>query len=114
MMKMKTALSALLIVISALIFAACQLASDLAITKAEYTNKNTFTVYYVGNPGGSVSFNVEGKDKRYAITSHTSVTIIDTKVVCKLYDDFISGDHIIITSNDVPGSAEFDVPDYKE
>jgi hypothetical protein len=114
MMKIKTVLSALIAGILAIISSACQLGSDVEITKAEYTNKNSFTVYYIGKPEYSVNFNVDGKDKRYTVSSSASVTVIDTKVVCRTDGRFISGDHITVTSGELPGSAEFDVPDYSE
>jgi hypothetical protein len=100
--------------LAALVLAACQLESDLTISNAEYTDKNTFTVYYAGNPEGSVSFNAEGKDRHYTIKRYTSISILATRVTCELNGDFISGDHIIVTSDDMSGSAEFDVPDYRE
>jgi hypothetical protein len=112
-MKIRNILSVCAIVTGAFVFFfACQLESNPEITKAEYTNENTFTVYYIGNIGGIPSFKVEGKNKRYNIKSRMSVTLFDTKVICEIDGDFINGDHITVTSNDLPGSAEFDVPDY--
>jgi hypothetical protein len=93
MMKITGALASLTVALSSLVLAACPLESDLTISNAEYTDKNTFTVYYVGNPEGSVSFNAEGKDKRYTIRRYTSISIFATRVVCELNGEFISGDH---------------------
>jgi hypothetical protein len=116
MIALKTALITLAVGMAMLFLSMCRFGSDLNITKAEYVNEDTFIVYYVGDTGSRsvVDFTVEGKDKPYTIKSRSSLAILDTKVTCKLYDDFVSGDHITVTSNEVPGSAEFDVPDYQE
>jgi hypothetical protein len=110
-MKIKDILSVFAIVTATFVFSACPFESDLEITRAEYTSKNTFTVYYIGNMGGIPNFTVEGKDKRYNSKSSTSMTLFDTEVKCEIEGEFIKGDHITVTSNDLPGSAEFDVPD---
>jgi hypothetical protein len=112
--KVKIVLTMLTTGVLILVLTTCQLGSELEITKAEYTDENTFVVYYIGNADSIVNFNVKGKDKRYTIKSRASVTIIDTKVTCKIDDNFISGDRITVTSNEIPGSAEFDVPDYNK
>lgn len=111
---MKIVLTMLVTGVLILVFTACQLGSDPEITKAEYADKNTFVVYYIGNTGSIVNFNVKGKDKRYTIKSRASVTVIDTKITCEIDDNFISGDRVTVTSNEIPGSAEFDVPDYNK
>jgi hypothetical protein len=114
MMEIKPALPAFVIGILALILAACPSESDAAITKAEYTSENRFTVSYTGNSKYSVSFTAEGKDERYTVRSSSSFTLLGTKAVCKIDGRFISGDHITVTSYELLGSAEFDVPDYKD
>jgi hypothetical protein len=113
-MKIKTTLPVFIAAMLALTLAECQLESAVEITKAEYVSKNSFIVYYTGDPGSSVSFTAKGKDKQYAVMSSSRITIIDTKVTCKIDGSFVSGDHITVTSYEAPGSAEFDVPDYKE
>jgi hypothetical protein len=92
----------------------CSSEGDAAISKAEYTSENSFTVYYTGNPKYSVSFTVEGKDEQYTVIAISSFTLLGTEAVCKIGSSFISGDHITVTSNELSRSAEFDVPDYKE
>jgi hypothetical protein len=114
MMKMKPALPMFVASILALALAACSSEGDAAISKAEYTSENSFTVYYTGNSKYSVSFTAEGKDERYTVRSSSSFTLLGTKAVCKIDVRFISGDHITVTSYELLGSAEFDVPDYKE
>jgi hypothetical protein len=114
MMKMEPALPASVICILALALAACPLEGDAAISTAEYTSENSFTVYYTGTSRHSVSFIVKGKDERYTVRSSSSFTLLGTKAVCKIDGRFISGDHITVTSYELAGSAEFDVPDYKD
>jgi hypothetical protein len=112
-MKIKNILSVFTIVMAMFIFFfACRLDSNPEITKAEYTNENTFTVYYIGDIESIPNFRVEGKDKRYNIKSRISITLFDNKVICEIDDNFISGDHITVMSIELLGSAEFDVPNY--
>jgi hypothetical protein len=110
-MKTNNILTVFVIFMAAIIFNSCQLGSDCVITKAEYVNRNAFAVYYAGNPGVSVSFKAKGKDRRYDIRSSTILSLLDTKVTCRIDGNFISGDHITVTSDNLSGSAEFDVPD---
>jgi hypothetical protein len=103
--------------IAALVLAACPFESDPVITKAEYESKNTFVVYYTGEPDFPPSFFITGKDKDYNFKSSSSSSSwfdTTTKVTCKIFDHFISGDRITVTSGALPGSGEFDVPDYQE
>lgn len=109
-MKPKALLPALVIGAAALLFAACPYDSKPSITKAEYVNETTFIVYYLGDVSGIPFFNVAGKEKRYDIKSCETHALLDIKATCVLDGRFQSGDHITITSDELSGSAEFDVP----
>jgi hypothetical protein len=114
MLKLKKTLLTLAAGILISVIWACQSESNPEITRAEYITENTFAVYYVGDPGYSVDFTVDGKDNRYTVKSTLLFTLLSTKAVCEIYERFISGDHITVTSSRMLGSAEFDVPDYRE
>jgi hypothetical protein len=86
-----------------------------SIMGADYKNEKSLMVYHTGEFTKNATFTVEGKDVSYYIKSMTTETFLgSSKSVCKISGSFTSGDHIKVTSPDMAGEGEFDVPDYME